>query len=85
MRQVIKNAVKVIELSPNLDYWQRKIGEKAIAQLKDGFVLVKYQRDSADDEDYQVSIIETATLEQALKIDKDQKAFANSLIVNKLK
>lgn len=83
--QAIKNAVKIIELSPNLDYWQRKIGEKAIAQFNDRFVLVKYKKEvSKYSEDFQVSIIETSTLQQAIDIDKEQQSFANSLIVNKL-
>jgi len=86
LRQAIKNAVKIIELSPYVDYWQRKIGEKAIAQFNDRFVLVKYKKEvSKYSEDFQVSIIETSTLQQAIDIDKEQESFANSLIVNKLK
>ncbi len=85
LRQEVKNAVKVIELSPYLDYWQRKIGEKAIAQFNDRFVLVKYKKETSEySEDFQVSIIETSTLQQAIDIDKEQESFANSLIVNKL-
>lgn len=84
LRQETKNAVKIIELSPNLDYWQRKIGEKAIAQFKDKFVLVKYHKEASKySEGFQVSIIETSTLQQAIDIDKEQVSSANSLIVNK--
>jgi len=85
LRQEIKNAVKIIELSPYLNYWQRKIGEKAIAKFNDRFVLVKYQKEVSEySEGFQVSIIETSTLQQAIDIDKEQESFANSLIVNKL-
>lgn len=86
LRQEIKSAAKIIELSPNLDYWQKKIGEKAIAQFKNKFVLVKYNKESSKySEGFQVSIIETSTLQQAIDIDKEQISFANSVFVNKSK
>ena len=85
LRQEIKNAVKIIELSPYLNYWKRKIGEKAIAKFNDRFVLVKYHKEVSEyREGFQVSIIETSTLQQAIDIDKEQEYFANNLIVNKL-
>ena len=85
LRQEIKNAVKIIELSPYLNYWQRKIGEKAIAKFNDRFVLVKYQKEASEyGESFQVSIIETSTLQQAVEIDKERESFANSLLINKL-
>ena len=86
-QQYIKNASKIIEVSPYLDYWKRKLGEKAVIESGGKVLIIKYYpKDSPSlKENFYITILETPTLRHVLAFEEQEESFYRSLIINKLK
>jgi hypothetical protein len=87
-QQELKNATKIIDLSPYLDNWNRKTGEKAIVESKGKVCIIELYKVSENNlENFYLTIIETPSLQHARdfeKFEEQGKSFARSMIVNGL-
>ncbi len=83
----LKTATRIIEVVPYLDYWKRKLGEKAFVESGGKVIIIKYWKNpsSINENEHYMSIIENQSLQEARNTDEEAESFERSLIVNKLK
>jgi hypothetical protein len=82
----IRKADRIIENGPYLDYWKRKLGERAIIEKNSNFLIIKYSKNSSKyDNSYHMLIREAPSRQHAIEFDDQEESLSRSFYVNRLK
>ena len=78
----LKQSTEIIDRSSDLNYWGRKVGERAVVKKGEEFLLITLADESP--EGNSISIVQSPTLRHVLDFEKQRKSQINSSILNRL-
>lgn len=82
----IKNTGKVLEIFPYLDYWNKKVGEKAFVESGGKVYIIEYYEIWWEtEESYDLEVIETPSLRHALAFEDWKESSERGLVTRQLK
>jgi hypothetical protein len=84
--QIMKEADKIIELSPCIDYWNKQIGEKAFVESGGKVFILKYTKVWQENKEiFEMTIDKTPSFRHAAAFEKLDECSKRGLVSNQLK